>query len=153
MHAEDDFKRRKQKRAVILFSLLICLMVSYLMFPRLFLQAEIEAVVIASDSPASCRSRSSILLGPKQRSSTPRTRAEYCGYITTDHGSLFLPESSRLQLFSKSREELHGQLASGCRYTFTVYGYGEIPQKQRGIFNRGRRKILDVQPVDQCSQE
>ncbi len=102
------------------------------------------------DAPVSCRERSSLISGSRERSSVPEMPAFWCGHIMTDHGNLHLPETTRFPLFSMSREEMRAMLSTGCRYKVTVFGPGGDIAAVARLSNRGKRNLLAVEPLGHC---
>ena len=118
--------------------------------PLIFGRQSATVTITEIYSPRECRSRRSLLHGPKFRSAKSTFPGKYCGVIFSDHGSFVLPQSDRMNLFRTPREELYDALSVDCTYRIVVAGYG--PRLSRGLKARniGNRTLLSANPVGEC---
>jgi len=138
------------RRVTILFVAVVALMTAFFVAPQVLLTQEIDVTITKVDAPSTCRKRSSVLFGPRQRSTKPIESVLFCGHISTDYGNLFLPESSRFTLPKRSREYLSSAIQIGCSYRIIVTGYGPNISKGSGFSNQGKRLIKTVGPKISC---
>lgn len=68
----------------------------------------------------------------------------------TSHGSLYLPETSRANLLSASREELYDRLRVGCSYSIVTAGYGQDIDEDAVVSNRGKRHLVSLEQNGAC---
>ena len=150
MHDEKNSKTFKLNLVAIILGFAVCSMIAIMVVPSLFLRQSIQVQILSIDAPRSCRDSSSLIFGPRGRSSDITSSVGYCGYIMTSYGTLFLPESSRISLFTPSREEMYDLLAEGCSYLVSTAGYGADIEPKVGVSNRGKRDLVEVFANDEC---
>lgn len=133
---------------------LLTAMTATMAMPLLADRQTATVIIEKNFSPRSCRAHASLFHGSKERSDKSGFPDLYCGFVSTDHGSFALPQSTRLDFFGSffvsTREQLFDLLHEGCPYRVVVSGPGmELSPGQPAIgYNK---TLLSAEPVGACA--
>ena len=145
----DEQALKASNRLVIFMVGFSILMVSVVILPSLFIRQTEIVTMTRVDAARECRSRRSLKIWPKYRSTVPKQSIGYCGLIMSDHGSFKLPETTWLNLWGTSREDLHDKLVVGCTYKVVVTGLGLELRKGQPMSN-SNRMLESAIPSGEC---
>ena len=145
----EEEATKKLHRLLIGVGVLCIVMTGILVIPSILIRQTESVTITSVDAARECRSRRTYKIWSKYRSDIPQTSIGYCGLIMSDHGSFELPETTWINLFGASREDLFDGLFEGCRYRIVVTGPRLALAEGRAISNLNRT-LRSIDPLGDC---